>query len=350
MLKLTGLERLLNVIQLKEPDVVPHFENLIHQRVRDAILPDASYEDFAEFMDLDAVVFHDQLNWRYETLDSSKKIMRNQWGAIVRFTSEDIAYPLEPALKNAEDLDTYLPPDPDLSWRYSNLERLVKRFKADKAVIIFINDVFNMAKDNLLGDVEYFKGMLRNPDIVEQANEIALNYNLNYIKNCLDVGADMVFIGGDWAEKKGPWASLGLIEKFIVPPFRKIAKYCHSRGIPCLKHSDGNIWPIFNIIIEAGADLIHPIDPSAGMDIGETKFKYGHRVCLMGNIDCGTLLCSGSEKEVREEVKNCIRKAGGGGGFICSSSNTIHSAVRPNNYVAMVNAIREFGQYPLNFD
>jgi uroporphyrinogen-III decarboxylase len=70
----------------------------------------------------------------------------------------------------------------------------------------------------------------------------------------------------------------------------------------------------------------------------------------MGNIDCGRVLVWGSEEEVREEVRSCIQKAGTGGGLVCTSSNSIHSAVKPNNYIAMIKAIKEYGQYPLHFD
>ncbi len=94
-------------------------------------------------------------------------------------------------------------------------------------------------------------------------------------------------------------------------------------------------------------DGIHPIDPMAGMNLGEAKAKYGNRICLMGNVNCGSTLSWGTIEEVRQEVKDCIRKAGYGGGYICASSNSIHSGVKPENYVAMVKAIREYGRYPL---
>jgi uroporphyrinogen decarboxylase len=55
-------------------------------------------------------------------------------------------------------------------------------------------------------------------------------------------------------------------------------------------------------------------------------------------------------EEVRQETKEVIRKAGVGGGLIVASSNTIHSAVKPENYVEMVRTIREYGQYPLDID
>ena len=102
------------------------------------------------------------------------------------------------------------------------------------------------------------------------------------------------------------------------------------------------------MIVATGVNGIHPIDPESGMDIGEVKAKYGDKVCLVGNIDCGFLLCGGTVEEVRQAVKECIRKAGVGGGFICTSSNTIISGTKPENYVAMVKAIKEYGRYPLS--
>jgi uroporphyrinogen decarboxylase len=86
------------------------------------------------------------------------------------------------------------------------------------------------------------------------------------------------------------------------------------------------------------------------MDLGVAKEKYGEKICLLGNVNAGPTLCFKTPEDVRQEVKECIRKAGVGGGYICSSSNSIHSGVKPENYVAMVKAIREYGVYPLKID
>lgn len=252
-------------------------------------------------------------------------------------------------LLEQKDLDSYVPPDPDLDWRYDKLRQVIKRFKGERAVIAHVIDVFHVAKEHLLGDVAYFKAMKRNPDFVDRANEIVTNYHLRYLNNCLDLGADIVLVSGDWAMSKGPMVSPEFTTRFLAPPLQKFAELAHSRGVPCLKHTDGNIWPIYDIIIDAGVDGIHPIDPLAGMDIGEAKAVFGDKVCLMGNVNCATNLCTGTIEDVREETKEVIRKAGKGGGLICLSSNSIHSGVKPENYVAMVKAIREYGNYPLNF-
>jgi uroporphyrinogen decarboxylase len=86
----------------------------------------------------------------------------------------------------------------------------------------------------------------------------------------------------------------------------------------------------------------------AGMDIGEVKERYGHRIAVVGNVDCSILLPLGTEAEVIEAVKETIAKASVGGGHILSSSNSIHPAVKPENYGAMVTAAREHGKYPLD--
>ncbi len=67
----------------------------------------------------------------------------------------------------------------------------------------------------------------------------------------------------------------------------------------------------------------------------------------MGNIDCGELLSNGSVEEVEAAVKECISKASSGGGHIICSSNSIHSSVKPENYLAMIKATEKFGKYPI---
>jgi len=342
MQKLTGLERLLKTVRHEEPDRVPHLEMLIDKKVRDAITgdPQVSYADFVERMDIDAIMLFDKTQtWSYETLDTVKNIRRDQWGGVVQFTNTDLGHPMAPAIKSEGDLDKYVAPDPDEDWRYDELKKLVSRFKGERAVIAH--------KESLLGDVYYFKSMMKSPEIIERVSKIITDYELRFFRNCFELGADMVFISGDWAMTKGPMVSPGLTQKFIAPPLKKIVDLTHSYGKPCFKHTDGNIWPICNIILETGVDGIHPIDPMAGMDMEDAKTRIGDKVCLMGNVSCAFSLVSGTTDEVKQETKEVIRKAGKGGGLVCMSSNSIHSGVKPENYVAMIEAIKEFGQYPL---
>ena len=113
-----------------------------------------------------------------------------------------------------------------------------------------------------------------------------------------------------------------------------------------LKHTDGNTWAILDKLIHAGIDALHGIQPSAGMDIKELKAKVGREIALFGAIDCD-LLVRGSQNEVKESVEYCIKHAAPGGGFALSSSNSIQLGVKYENYMAMLDCIRQKGNYPI---
>jgi uroporphyrinogen decarboxylase len=107
---------------------------------------------------------------------------------------------------------------------------------------------------------------------------------------------------------------------------------------------------VLGVLVDAGIDGIDPVDPIAGMDLATVKRDWGDRIAIKGNVDCASVLVDGPQAEVVEAVKTCIRAAGAGGGYTCSSSNSIHSGVKPALYRTMVEAIREYGTYPLDQD
>ena len=126
-----------------------------------------------------------------------------------------------------------------------------------------------------------------------------------------------------------------------APEGRNVCSALVRRSLACFE-SGGQIQ-----IIDTGVDAINPIEPVAGMDIGDVKQKYGDRVCLVGNVDCSHILSEASTDEVTQSVAECIRKGSPGGGHIIASSNCIHSAVKPENYLAMIQATKQFGGYPI---
>ena len=82
-MSMTGTERIAKALKREEPDRVPTMELLIDPKVREVILPGASYEEFIEHMDLDGHVLFDKVySWKYETVDEAKGIVKDQWGAL----------------------------------------------------------------------------------------------------------------------------------------------------------------------------------------------------------------------------------------------------------------------------
>ena len=345
---MNGLERMHKALKVEEPDRVPHFEFLVDKKVRNAIKPGLSNEDFHVYMDIDGIGLSDKSTaHRYTPVDEARKVYRDQWGAIVKFSEEAGGIPSESVLKSESDFDKYVMPDPDEEWRYDNLKKTVHRFKGERAIFCGVTDVFDIVKESFLGDITLFTDLIRNPGLVHRISEAVLNYQLRYVKNCTEAGADFFFINGDYAVTNGPMVSPRMAAEFMMPYLKALVDRVHQLGALCIKHSDGLLWPLFDQIVETGVDGIHPIDPEAGMDMGEAKARYGNKICLLGNIDCGPLLTWGTVVEVRQSVKECLGKGGKGGGLICMSSNSIHSGVKPENYVAMVETIHEYGEYPL---
>lgn len=349
MTKYTGAERVFRALERKEPDRVPHFEMGIDLRVINAILPDATYEEFIEYMDSDALVNRDRGLLKEEVLSENPRITRNEWGVVKRYTKEVTPIPIEAPIKSEKDLEGYQTPDPDEEHRFKPIQRWVKRYKGERAIVAFVTDLNSLASD-MLGFSDRLMAFYTNPELVLRVDQIALDYQLRYINNVVEAGADIVFIVGDWAYKNGPMFSPEHYNKFVLPSFKAMVQEAKKGGVYVMKHSDGNCWSLLDGIVEAGTDGFHPVDPNADMAIGEAKQKYGDRLCLMGNVDCARTLTFGTVEEVRRETKEVMRKAGIGGGLIIASSNSIHSTAKPENYLEMVRTIREYGQYPLDIE
>jgi uroporphyrinogen decarboxylase len=164
----------------------------------------------------------------------------------------------------------------------------------------------------------------------------------------IDLGVDALVTGDDYAYKKAPFMSPVHFRKFVMPYLKRVVDVAHKHSIPIIKHTDGNIHPILDDIVGTGIDALHPIEPQAGMKLKDIKERYRGRICLIGNVDASTVLPFGTEEDVTREVRRCIDDAASGGGYILSSSNSIHDAVKAENFRAMIRETIRYGQYPRN--
>ena len=196
-----------------------------------------------------------------------------------------------------------------------------------------------MGMENLL------MAIIAEPELVRGLVEMSVTINLELAKEVAARGVKIVYTGDDYAYNKTTLMSPAHFREYFYPGLKRVIQGFKELGLYVIKHTDGNIWPIMDMIIDSGIDCLDPIDPLGGMDLGEVKAIYGQRVALKGNVDCASLLTFGTTDEVIEATKDALRKGMPGGGYILSSSNSIHSAVKPENYAAMVNTLQEFGRY-----
>ena len=180
---------------------------------------------------------------------------------------------------------------------------------------------------------------------VKDLARICTDYIFEAIDRAIGLGADAIALVSDLAHNYSTMMSPAHYEEFLLPYHKEITDFVHKRGLKVLKHSDGKLWRIMDRMAEAGFDGMHPIQPQC-MDIAEAKAKYGKRFCLLGNIDCEILLPFGSEEEVEQAVKETIAAAAPGGGYIISSSNTIHPGCKSGELCCAGQGSQEIWQIP----
>lgn len=340
---MNSYERVLAALRGDTPDRVPILEWYVHPSVYQALVPGSSWPDFVEQIGLDGISALFLYEGTFKETPIDEKTVINEWGVTLGITQEHKA-PIDGPIKTLQDARCYLPPDPDAAHRLGNLPEYVQRFKGKKAVIWCQRAEFMWAADlrrldNLLVD------FIDNPQLAHQVLEIVNEFAVALARRAVRAGADVVMLGDDYAYNSGPMMSPAMFKSFIQPRLARVVSAIHEEGASCIKHSDGNLWPILDMIIDTGVDAINPMEPVAGMDIADIKKRYGQRVCLIGNIDCGELLSHGTEEDVVRAVRQTIQQAAPGGGYIMSSSNTIHSSVKPENYLAMIETTHKYGSY-----
>ena len=342
---MTGLERCLVVLRREQPDTVPIWELIVNAPVIEALHgPGVTYLDFCDLEGLDGVTLFE--TQRYEPVGPDT--VRDEWGIVWRTDPHTaIPYRIDGPIHAPGDLDRYTPPDPDADCRLEALESAVARFKGDRCLVFLSHDAFEFSH-YLYGMDNLLMAYLAEPETAQRLARVVTDYKVRVCERAAELGADVLLTGDDYANRKAPIMSPDHFRTFCLPYLAEIVAVAHRHGKPFIKHTDGNIWPILDDLADAGIDAIDPLEPIAGMDIGEAKARYGHRIALCGNVDCGELLSRGTPEQVIEAVKETIAKASPGGGHILASSNSIHPAVDPRNYRAMLEAGRRYGRYPLD--
>jgi uroporphyrinogen decarboxylase len=197
----------------------------------------------------------------------------------------------------------------------------------------------------LRGMEELLVDMALRPEFVHDLAQVVTEYNLELCTAAVEAGVDVIIVEDDIAGNTNPLISPQHFQEFVAPYNRRVLDFAHSQGVQVVRHSDGHLWPLLDAFLEMGYDGLNPLEPQAGMDLKQVKDYCGDRICLLGNIDCGDLLCSGSEAEVEAAVVQAIADAAPGGGYILCSSNSIHPGVKPENFLAMVRAAKLHGIY-----
>jgi len=181
--------------------------------------------------------------------------------------------------------------------------------------------------------------------IFDRQCEIAIG-NLARIHAAAGDKVDAVFIcGTDFGSQTSAFCSAQTFRDLYFPYYRRLLDWIHKNtGWQCFKHSCGSVVRFIPSFIEAGFDILNPVQCSAvGMEAAELKAHFGGRLTFWGGgVDTQRTLPFGSPEEVRRQVLERCEVFAASGGFVFNSIHNLQARTPVANIVAMFDAIREF--------
>jgi uroporphyrinogen decarboxylase len=335
------MEQLLQTLRRGKGSHVPLIELGVHPTVKARFIGReiVTLEDDIEFSQkagYDYVKLQPVADFNPAKIGLSNNLTFSQDGMVVRkWASENSG-----VISNEQDLERYRFPN-SADFDYGKFERVRSLLPEGMGVIGQYGDIFTMTWE-MMGFETFSLAIFENPELVRSLNDKLGKLVLSMFEYFAQSDAvDAIWYSDDIAFTEGLLVSPDTLQLYFFPWLRKIGALARRYGKPLLYHTDGLLWDVFDEIIDCGVDAIHPIEPKA-MDIADVKQRFGDKLCLLGNIDVDTL-ARGTKEAIRNKVRKNIETVGFNGGYCVGSGNSIPEYVLYENYIALLNASREFG-------
>jgi uroporphyrinogen decarboxylase len=212
-----------------------------------------------------------------------------------------------------------------------------------------INGVFELSCW-LCGFDRMLMDMAVDPEFVhalfEKITGLQEQFAANYYSRLGDE-AEMIQLGDDFGTQNGPFFSPDMYREIVVPYQRRYhaAIKAHTSA-KIFHHSCGSVYRLLEDMIDAGVEVLNPVQHSAAeMDLATLKKEFGAQLVFHGAIDVQTVLPRSTPQQIRDEVKRVLDILAPGGGFVLAPSHNIQSDTPPENIVAMFEAALECGVY-----
>ncbi len=241
--------------------------------------------------------------------------------------------------------------DEELDWARNFAKHL--RETTDKAIVAdYFATVLEHAQGIIGWDTIYMH-MLAEPHIAKHFFERLTHELITGIQRYLGaVGEyiDVFMCADDIGHQRGPMMKLDVYREFVLPGHKAIFETVHNNSNAAIFfHTDGAVQTLLPELIDAGMDCFNTVQTDAAdMDAMELKRKFGKNVTFWGGgVDTHRVMPFATPEQVREDVRRRIKIFGPGGGYVFSSIHNILGDVPPQNILAAVDAILEFGHYPI---
>ncbi|MBN1934051.1 MAG: methyltransferase [Anaerolineae bacterium] len=274
---------------------------------------------------------------------------------------EQTCFPLQGDQSNSWDLDAAFskvmwaalgsPPapigfDPD---GLKQLEAGAKRLRqsTDRVIIGLFGGNLLENSQFLFGMADFYMMLAAEPRrahrLLDRLVEMHLA-NLDKFLSAVGSYIDIILFGDDLGMQTGPQISPKMFAEYFQPRYKLMWGRAKALAeVKVMLHSCGGIYPLLPGLIDAGLDILQPVQTTCtGMEAHRLKREFGRDLCLWGGgCDTQHVLASGTPAEVAADVRRRVEVFAPGGGFVFQQIHNIMADVPPENVVAMLEAVNE---------
>ena len=329
----------LETLRRKNINYIPLAELGVHPKIKELFLSKKinGLEDEVDFWEkagYDYIKLQPKADFNPMKIGLDNHVSYNDDGTIFRkWASENNG-----VISNYDDLEKYTFPSIS-DFDYTNFEK-VKSFLPDgMGVVGQYGDIFTMTWE-MMGFESFSIALFENEELVENLNDRLGRLVLSMFEYFAQSDVvNAIWYSDDIAYTNSLMVSPQVLDKYFFSWLKKIGDLAKQYNKPFIYHTDGLLYDVMDKIIDCGVDAIHPIEPKA-MNIADVKKRYGNKLCLIGNIDVD-LLSRGTTDEIRNNVYKNVEDVGFDGGYCVGSGNSIPEYVKLENYIAMIDAVKE---------
>ena len=347
-------DRFLKAVQLKEADRVPQlirWGKEVGQRL--SAIFGVSGPELGLRIGNDAIVCQIGINAEMEMSKgdlAEGETYRSEWGVVYQRQS-GFNNPIEHPLQSREDFKDYNFPDPHDAKRTNEIAAVMQKHYEDYAVIVDLSSsLFEAAMARLRGMQDFILDCYDDPAWAGSVLDGLTDYYTQLGRYAVEAGVDVVRIGDDIGGQTGMLIPPELWRDLVKPRIKRMIQAFKKTNpeVIILYHSCGDFRPIIPDLIEVGVEFLSTMQQVATMNPYEIKKEFGDKVAFKGGLDTQQLLPNGSPEAVRAGVKDILKAYAPGGGYVFMPAHLLYQDVPTENIWAMLEAVKDYGKYPLN--
>ena len=264
--------------------------------------------------------------------------------------------PLEQDPLTQADIEAFEWPNPDQPAMFTGLREQAKYWYENTDFVVGADGIkvgILQTAAQIRGYDKLFLDFAINPQMAHAVlDKISVTINEMYRHYMQAVGdyIQVVTITDDQGTQNSLMMSPAMFREFIKPRLKSLIDTIKAQAdVKVLMHCDGAILRIVDDLLEIGVDIINPIQTvvEGFEDTAALKEQFGERICFHGGIDVQQVMPNTKPDEIRREVAKRIYDLGSNGGYIIAPCHNINVDIPVENTLAMFEAAREFGRYPL---